>query len=97
MQLERADQNLKKDAQIPVPDAKADEQEALPDTFERAHQAVGKRRPLGDNRDQEIQQVVLAENERAGFLGMAEQVIDQRCWGELGSRNSGLSRLSPRR
>ena len=80
-----------------MPDAEADEQEALADPLERADQAVGQRRPLGDDGDQEVEQIVLAQNERAGFLRIAEQVIDQRVWGELGNRNSGLSRLSPRR
>ena len=93
MQLERADQHFQQHAQVPVPDAKADEQEALADALERTDQAVGQRRPLGDDRDQEVEQVVLAEDERAGFLGIAEQVIDQRGLGRARQQELGVVAL----
>ena len=93
MQLERADQHFQQHAQVPVPDAEADEQEALADPLERADQAVGQRRPLGDDRDQEVEQVVLAQDERAGFLGIAEQVIDQRGLGRARQQELGVVAL----
>ena len=75
------------------PDAEADEQEALADPLERADQAAGQRRPLGDDGDQEVEQIVLAQNERAGFLRIAEQVIDQRALGRARQQELGVVAL----
>ena len=59
-----------------MPDPEADEQEALAGALERADEAVGERRALRDDGDQEVEEVVLAQDQRPRFLGVAEQMVD---------------------
>src|SRR5262249_15595055 len=70
-------QNLQQDSEVQVPDAKARKQDGA-GAIERLDEVVGERRILGDDGDQEVEKIVLAQGEGSWVLRAPEEVVDER-------------------
>jgi hypothetical protein len=88
IELQRAEKDFEENAQIPVPDSEADEQEALANALEHAQEAIGKRRPLRNDPDQKVENVIFAEHERGWFFGAPKEMED-----DGRSRSTGQHKL----